>query len=380
MRRVLQLILIVASACGMLPAQEDRKPQFHGYATQSFLYNGGVNNYLGMDTSSGSAAWSEAAFNVNNQVTSWLRVGAQFHMMRLGQFGGTNPTLDWALADVRIKRWFSVRAGKAKIRWGLYNDTQDADPGYLWALLPEPVYAIDWRATNLAQKGVELYGRVRLGERGGEVAYSAYYGYYSYAPHDGYMETYTEDGRSFCKQPKGITPGFDLRWATPVKGLTVGGSLMLYNAKGTLYNNASYRQPLAYWPTYYARYEKNRFFVAAQYVSLLQHDNYTLDGAVEAETTTSRSWYAMGGYRLTDKLQVGVYRTNNLITNADRTDPWNYFKDWTVSSRFDFDSHWYANLKGHFIDGYGLGFYGSNNPGDLSPRTRLLVAKLGFTF
>jgi len=88
----------------------------------------------------------------------------------------------------------------------------------------------------------------------------------------------------------------------------------------------------------------------------------------------------MGGYRLTDKLQVGVYRTNNLITNADRTDPWNYFKDWTVSSRFDFDSHWYAKLEGHLIDGYGLGFYGSNNPGDLSPRTRLLVAKLGFTF
>jgi hypothetical protein len=61
--------LIVATVCcGALAllAQETRIPQFHGFATQAFTYSRG-NNYPGMDTTSGSAAWTEEAINVNEQ-------------------------------------------------------------------------------------------------------------------------------------------------------------------------------------------------------------------------------------------------------------------------------------------------------------------------
>lgn len=378
MRHFIPLVLFTSLYTAAALAQESHMPEFHGFATQSFLYSN-LNNYLGMNTGSGSFDWTEAAVNINEQVTGNLRVGAQAHLMRLGQFGGSNVTLDWALADYRVREWFGVRAGKVKIRWGLYNDTQDADPGYLWSLLPEPVYAVDVRATDLAQTGVELYGRMRLGKKRGELSYSAYFGYYTFAPHDGYMETNREEGYVFSGQPKGKSPGFDLRWKTPVKGLTAGASLMMYNAKGNLYNG-SYREPLTYWPTYYASYEKKKLFLSAQYVSLLEHDNYTIAGVYDPELSTSRSWFVMAGYHLTDKLQVGVYRTQYVLTNADESDPDNYFRDWVASSRFDFNSHWYAKLEGHFMDGAGLGFYDSNNPNGVAPRTRLVVAKVGFVF
>jgi hypothetical protein len=372
--------LLFLFLAGAVPAQNSLTPQLHGFVTQGFLYGSG-NNYLGMDTTSGSAAWTEAAINVNEQVTDKLRVGVQFHFTRLGQFGGDNVTVDWALGDYKFSRWLGLRAGKVKIRWGLYNDTQDADPGYTWSLLPEPMYAVDWRATDLSQMGAELYGSMPLGESMGELAYSLYYGDYQYASNDGYMEGFRESGLNFTDQPGGKTPGFDLRWKLPSAGLMLGGSLMLYDAKGNL-TNGTFRQPLTYWPTYYAQYERGKFWLSGQYMRLVQYTDLALDGAGPvASLSDTRAWFAMGGYHLTDKLQLGAYHTRYMVASAaDRSDPANYFRDWVVSGKYDIDSYFYLKLEGHFIDGYGLGFYTLNNPNGFKPQTRLLVAKVGFSF
>lgn len=359
-------------------AQDIRMPQFHGFVTESATYSD-QNNYLGMDTSSGTGDWTEAALNVNEQLSDNLRVGAQIHLMKLGDFGRWGPTFDWALVDYHPKSWLGIRAGKVKIRWGLYNDTQDFDPGYLWSLLPEPMYAVDWRATNLSQMGAELYGRVHLSETLGELDYSAYYGYYNYASDDGYMEGFKEQGLYFSQRPGGITPGFDLRWKTPLKGLTAGGSLMLYDAHGNLING-TFRQPLTDWPTYYAQYDHGKLSLSAQYMTLAQTTDLTTDGVPSSSLSKTRAWFAMAGYHLTDKLQVGVYRTHYTVIGADPTDPANHFREWVVSSRYDFNSYFYAKLEGHFIDGTGLGLYGFDNPDGLQPQTKVLVAKLGFCF
>lgn len=369
----------VSLSTGGLVAQDIRWPQFHGFVTEAFSYTGG-NNYLGMNTNAGSPAWIEAAVNGNEQITDNLRIGAQVHLTKLGAFGASGLDLDWALADFRIKEWLGVRAGKVKIRWGLYNDLQDADPGYVWSLLPEPIYAVDWRATNLSQMGAELYGKVGLPSRVGALEYSIYYGYYRYAAHDGYMETYKEEGLNFRDLPGGITPGFDLRWRTPVKGFTLGGSVMLYNAKGNLVNG-SFREPLTYWPTYYVQYNRKKFFASAQYVRLVQYNDVATDGQpFSSSLQDTRSWFVMTGYNLTNKLRLGVYRTQYFVAGADLSNPANYFRDWTFSGRYDFNVHFYCKLEGHLIDGTGGGFYGFDNPNGLLPQTKLLVAKAGFIF
>jgi len=373
------LLAAVCFVCPVLWGQNDFRPQFHGFVTQSFLYSGGSNNYLGMNTSSGSGAWTEAALNVNEQLSDRLRIGGQGHATRLGEF--SDYSLDWALIDYHAKSWLGLRGGKVKIRWGLFNDTQDADPGYLWSLLPEPIYGIDWRATNLSQFGGEAYGRLRLPRRLGALEYSGYYGYYFQAPSDGYMQDYKESGIFFSGKPGGITPGFDLRWATPLKGVTAGGSLMMYNASGDLKDGGKFREPLTYWPTGYAQYDYKRFSASYQYMKLVQYTGLTPAGQLESISSSDvRAWFAMASYRVTKKLQAGAYYTRYKDASADPSDPDNYFRDWVISGRYEINSYFYAKIEGHFLDGAGQGFYGFNNPNGVTPQTKLLVSKIGFSF
>ncbi|HET9407760.1 MAG TPA: hypothetical protein VFO39_11020 [Candidatus Sulfotelmatobacter sp.] len=373
------MMAVVCAVGAVAQTLDDLNLQIHGFATQAFLYSN-ANNYLGMNTSSGSLAWTEAALNVNDQVSDKLRVGAQFHYTRLGTFGGDALSLDWAEGDYKVNSWLGVRAGKLKIRWGLYNNTQDYDPGYLWSLLPEPIYGVDIRATNLSQLGVEFYGRVPIQSRLGKLDFSAYYGDYVFASNDGYAENFKEQGINFVQPASGKTPGFDLCWTTPLSGLKLGGSLMMYDATGNL-TNGTYRQPLAYWPTYYAQYDYKKLFLSGQYVKLVQYQTVSTTGeAPVTSVSDARSWFVMAGYHLTSKLQAGAYYTSSLAASADESLPINHFYDWVASSRYDLNANFYLKLEGHFIDGNQAGFYTLNNPSGFKPRTNLLVAKIGFTF
>jgi hypothetical protein len=376
-------LVALGLACASLAAAQSgdelNKLQFHGFVTQALMATS-HNNYLGMDTRHLSADWTEAALNVNDEVSDKLRVGLQLHYMRLGIFGGDGVNVDWVMGDYRFNQELGVRAGRVKIRWGLYNDTQDYDPGYLWSLLPESIYAVDWRATNLSQNGAEFYGKLDVGERNA-LRYSLYYGDYTYASNDGYMETFREEGVGFPSPPGGKTPGFDLRWITPAPGLTLGGSLMIYTARGSLVSG-TFRQPAAYWPAYYAQYKFKKVFASGQYSRDLQYNIFSVTGqAQEVDPSDQRAWFVMGGYRLTSKLQAGAYYTHYLdAEGAGDLDPANYFRDWVASARYDFSTDVYFKMEGHLMDGNGVGFYTAVNPNGLTPRTNAMVAKIGFTF
>lgn len=378
MQRLLLLRAGLVLAAGVLLGQDTHMPQFHGFAVDSFVYSND-NNYLGMNSSGGTFDWTEAALNINEILLPNLRIGAQGHTTKLGAFGSWVPDLDWAMIDYRAKPWLGIRAGKVKIRWGLYNDIQDADPGYMWSLLPEPMYAVDWRATDLAQDGIELYGLRRLGRHRGSLEYSVYYGFYAYAPNDGTMEELKESGLAFSRRPRGITPGFDLRWRTPLKGLVAGGSLMVYNASGNLVNGA-YREPFTYWPTYYLQYDKNKLSLSAQFMTLNEPQTVATVGPPASSSTDNRAWFAMASYHVTDKFQAGGYYTRNAVLHADPSDPANYFHDWVLSGRYDINRYFYAKVEEHFIHGTALGFYDFDNPNGLQPSSKVLVAKIGFFF
>ena len=380
------LLLITALAaasfaCGTSAQTPDlARPQVHGFATQSVLYSN-QNNYLGMNTTAGSPDWTEAAVNVTERFTGKLRAGTQAHITKLGAFGSYAPTIDWALLDYSARSYLGVRAGKVKIKWGLFNDTQDADVGYLWALLPESVYGVDIRATNLSQYGVETYGRVPLGERFGNLEYSAYYGDYSFASNDGYAAIFKTQGLDFVSPAHGKTPGIDLRYSTPRNALMVGGSIMFYDARGRL-TNGSFSIPLTFWPTYFAQYQRRRVSASAQYVKLVQYQVASTSGMPPSTSgSDTRAWFVMGSYRLSHGFQAGAYYTRYLVANgADHADPANYIHDTVLSGRYDFAQHVYAKVEGHFVSGNALGFYSLDNPGTLQPRSNVLVSKVGFSF
>lgn len=117
-------ILIFGLLCALtLTAQDLSSIQVYGFATQGFLYSS-HNNYLSMDSSSGSLQWTEGAINFSDSLTDNLRVGIQMHMYQLGEFGGPHLTVDWVSGDYKINDHLGFRAGKVKTAYGLFNESR----------------------------------------------------------------------------------------------------------------------------------------------------------------------------------------------------------------------------------------------------------------
>jgi len=89
----------------------ERTVQVHGFASQGFIYTND-NNWLTMNTSQGSAAFTDFGLNMSTQITDKFRIGAQGYDRDLGQLGQYHPSLDWAVADYRFKSWFGSGAAK----------------------------------------------------------------------------------------------------------------------------------------------------------------------------------------------------------------------------------------------------------------------------
>ena len=142
MLRISLGILLTASLS--LAADDDllSKIQIHGNFAQGFLF-GSANNYLTADTSDGTARWTEGAISFSSSVTDRLRVGIQFHSYSLGSLGKLKVNVDWAFGDYKWNNWLGVRAGELKTSKGLFNDIQDIDAVYQWALLPQSAYPAD---------------------------------------------------------------------------------------------------------------------------------------------------------------------------------------------------------------------------------------------
>jgi len=67
--------------------------QMHGFASQGYALSN-QNNYLTMDTSKGSFAFSDGGLNLSTRLNDKLRVGAQGYIREIGQPGGGRFSLD----------------------------------------------------------------------------------------------------------------------------------------------------------------------------------------------------------------------------------------------------------------------------------------------
>jgi hypothetical protein len=394
----------------MLHAQEfkllDRTVQVHGFASQGFVYTSD-NNWLTMDTSNGSAAFTDFGLNMSAPITDRLRVGAQVYDRNLGQLGQYHPSLDWAVADYRFTSWFGVRGGKVKTRLGLYNDTQDQDFLRVFALLPQSVYPTDVRDATIAHLGGDIYGNVALRHGLGDLFYTAYVGHRSDSIYSGIAYLLTQYGIQGSSY-RGLQYGGDLRWSTPVKGLLIGASRLNEDLtdNATLpnpFNPAGARIPFvavskADWLNqFYGEYIVGKLRVDAEYRRNL-HDEIINAGELES-IIDARGWYFSGAYRVMRRLEVGSYYSRYSVTsvaggplavlfgvNQTNTDlPANHDYDKVITARVDLNKFWNVKVEGHFMDGYGAttypnGFYAPVNPLGFKPNTNALVLKTAVYF
>src|ERR1700688_2807033 len=149
-----------AATWGFAQSLEDLNIQVHGFATQGFLYSTN-NNVFATKSSDGSPNWTEAVVNISAQPIPKLRFTIQPRFELLGNYSN-GFTLDYANADYRVSDAVGVRFGKVKIPTGLFNETQDIDPSYMWSLLPQSVYPLPSRNGQLSTYGGVVYGAFAL--------------------------------------------------------------------------------------------------------------------------------------------------------------------------------------------------------------------------
>ena len=377
--------LVVLVGAGTLVAQstefaiEGRPVQVHGFASQAFAASDG-NNYLTMDTRTGTFSFTDFGGNISVQVTGKFRVGAQFYDHNIGQLGRWHPQLDWADGDYRFKDWVGIRAGKVKTVLGLYNDTQDMEFLHTWAILPQSVYPLDLRSSTIAHVGADFYGDIGLNQLG-TFSYTAYAGFQPNDPYGGWVYGFKPYGINLTALD-GRLEGGDLRWRTPVQGLLAGVSYMdeELHIKATILSAFSFNAVSNKDETsqFYIQYMRNRLTLNAEYrKNLLGLEKFIMD---------SRSLYGSASYRISKRFEVGTYYSRFYPNWQDNlSDPANHIYDKVATVRMDLTNHWDLKIEGHFMNGSAAGdalrgFYLRDNPKGLKPTTNLLVIRTGVEF
>ncbi len=384
LRAVIPLIsslLLALPACAQ--SLDDLNIQIHGFAVQGFLYTTS-NNIFSTNSSDGSPAWTEDVLNISAQPIPKLSVAVQGRYFLLGSMAnGIN--IDYAAADYKVNDRFGVRFGKVKTPSGLYNETQDVSPSYLWALLPQSIYLIGSRNSQLAHYGAVTYGTLDCGSRLGKLEYRAWAGARVIGGDDSYFQDLREASVEVPSGTSGTVSGIALHWLTPLRGLTLGASdsenqsttaRVIYDPNGALGTLTTTNNQ----PDFFARFERKRVLIAAEYDHA--HTGLTFkfpSFPSESYPFDVKPWFVMASYRLTHKLNLGAYRSYTL----DRDKPQGngrFVRDWTISSRYDFNGYLYAKAEEHFITGTLVEFDQDHNPSGLKPSTQLTVLKIGVSF
>jgi hypothetical protein len=408
-RNLLRLAALLIGSCLAYGQAEfsvgGRRVQVHSFASQGFAYSN-ANNYLTMRTNGGSLALTDFGVNVSTKLTDNLRVGAQVYDRNVGRMGNWRPDVDWAYADYKFTDWFGLRGGKVKTALGLYNDIQDMEFLHTWALMPQSTYPVDVRGDTIAHIGGDAYGNIPI-KRLGTFSYTVFGGKRPNDAEGGYLYGLSTSSRVadpaggfkyITSQTKvidyygGPVYGADLRWATPLKGLTLGASHVRQSitTKGNYlapvrvaYKMDTYYDPIS---AFYAEFVAGNLKFAGEYRREAKIGVFNAPtGALVAGNENARSGYVSLAYRFTKWLELGAYHSRYIADwKAYHGDPRNHIFDQTVTARFDLNRYADVKIEGHFIDGAMInsvldrGFYAAANPAGLKPSMNMLVVRLGY--
>lgn len=395
MKRIRLIVPIIVLQLGpgstLLRAQfsfKNRPVQIHGFAAQGFAKSDN-NNYLTMDTSSGTFAFTDGGVNATMQVTNRFRIGAQVYVRDIGSLGEWRPTIDWAVADYKINDWLGIRGGKVKTVFGLYNDSQDLAFLHTWAILPQSLYPLDLRSSTIAHLGGDLYGDRPLPKGLGSVGYTVYSGRRFVDKYGGYRNV-AEQAGAHMESITGLMAGADVRWNNPTLGLTLGASWlrMPFKGNGTI---GALEVPATFRvnsrsAAFYVDYSNRGLHLTGERSRGSGATSITGLPGVPIIEQNSIGWYASAAYRISSKLEIGTYHSRFISdTSEDWNDPSNHIVDQTITARIDIDRHWSVKAEMHVIDGFGSvysarGFYLKQNPGGFERKTNLFILRAGYTF
>jgi hypothetical protein len=343
-------------------AQDPDALNVHAFVSQGYLVSTD-NNYLAR-SKNGSFEFTEAAINFSKSVTDDLRLGVQLFSRKVGPTGSYTPYFDWYFLDYHFADWLGVRAGRTKIPFGLYNESNDIDAGHVPILLPQSLYPSHHRDILLALTGGEIYGNLRLGTLG-QLEYRAYGGTFSF------------DGAAAPNPNVTITDvdvkyilGGRLMWLTPLDGLQLGASFqkMRYDVDSVFDpavqavlvmaglapmgfdGKLELEFPIQLWVAS-AEYVVGDLLLAAEYGRWwadLQSSQPTL---IPSHGPTNERYYVMASYRFLPWFTPGVYYSGRFEDVEHREGREKYSHDFAATLRFDLNAFWLLKLEAHLMRG-----------------------------
>jgi hypothetical protein len=351
------------------PALADEDPyalQVHGFVSQGWIKTS-ANNYLGKtERSQGSFEFSEVGINFTKPLSDRFRIGLQIFTHDLGQLGNYAPQLDWYYLDYRVADWLGIRAGKTKLPFGLYNESNDIDAGRVPVILPQSVYPVSSREFLFAQTGVELYGDLPLGDAG-SVEYRLYGGTIFLNPADS-----SDQLKDFDVPYEG---GGRLMWHPPFEGLQLGASAQIlrlefaftptpeqrtgYEASGQLPMGSSgdvvAALPAKLWVAS-VEYQREGLLLAAEYART--YVRYETNLLLPQTKVVAQGGYLLASYQLAPWFTPGLYYSAFFPDihavrppGTEQSPRSSYQHDIALSTRYDITPNWLLKLEAHYMHG-----------------------------
>lgn len=390
-------LLIAGNACAVelkvfgekLPAMD-----FHGFASQGFLWNTGNNDYLGGDSSDGTFDFREYGVNGSIAYGKW-RVGAQVFAQKLGPYGDDQVKLDWGSVDYQAFQWAGLRAGRVKMPRGLYNETLDLDFTRPFVLLPQSVYDARLRDFQASFDGGMLYGNISL-KKGGSLDYKLFVGAMNIATNSGASDYFNVDAPfPNLKIGMDLAYGGTLFWNTPLQGLRVGASFSRFeNFVTTRYVTFRGMNSDKVADTY-DRYLISLEYTTGNWVFAAEGGWDDTDYSVEYPNTpvtiflypTTYYYYVSAAWRVKPWLELGAYYSDYHFDQDSVGTPVVFYDldqhDIALCARFDITDYLIFKLEGHYLNGAGQVFDVPSKPQPVMNRDNswfMFATKLTFSF
>lgn len=343
--------VVLAAAPARAQDGETEAPpiEFHGFASQGFFLTL-KNDYLAEASTEGSFEFAEVGFNFTKELTERLSTGGQLFAQDLGPTGNFKPQIDWFYLDFRADDWLGIRAGRVKMPYGLYNESQDVDSARVPVLLPQSVYPLQSRELFFSVTGGEIYGFLRMGGFGA-LDYHLYGGTFFID-----ADELTPPGAGFeLALHVRYAAGGRLFWETPLEGLRVGGSYERVGLDTTaLIPGLTPPLELDSRSSLYvlsAEYLTGDLSLAAEYgrANTRQTSNYPeVQPTIDA---TDERAYVMVSQRVASWFQPGAYASVFFPDVENREGRAQRQLDVALSLRFDVNPFWLIKAEGHFLYG-----------------------------
>ena len=349
----------------------------HGFVSFGY-FRTWENNYLTADSTDGSTDFNEAALNASMRPCDRVRIGAQLYVRDLGRYENGEPRLDWAFVEYTANESAVFQVGRVKVPGGLYNDLQDIDPARTSVFLPQSIYPIRLRDSQVAADGGKFTGFINE-PFGNGLCYAVYAGTKNIDPSSAFAQLTAERSRGTATDVD-VDDFFGgmLHWDTPLKGfgLRLSGNRTdnITVKSQTIFGQATQTTDVdivvlsaewqnAHWTiaSEYA-YSRNKGVTNSLTLPNVERDYH---GGYMAAT-----WHAMKWLDV-----YGAIEYQNSDTNAAVSDGWTYVTAINVLPL----SNWSIKAELQLHDG-DIGILSSDNPQGVSSSWHMLALKTTVDF